>query len=161
MIDNFFKLYTHFGQSCSKHYYIAIVVCVKLYLSIFNVYILRCLLLSSQNCLRIKWLKSKKYLNIMFYSVERNIISEMQNLCQFDYVFRLYFISIVLIWIHFIWVFHDTCFCQIIWQIWSYTTQNKFCQKMLPVGFELTTSRSSVSSSATVPSHYLVVSVNH
>ena len=60
-----------------------------------------------------------------------------------------------------IWVFHDRRFCQIIWQIWSYTTQNKFRQKMLPVGFELTTSRSSVLCSATVLSHYLVVSVNH
>ena len=42
------------------------------------------------------------------------------------------------------WVFHDTHFCQIIWQMWSYTAQNKFHQKMPLVGFELTTSRSSV-----------------
>ena len=42
------------------------------------------------------------------------------------------------------WVFHDTHFCQIIWQIWSYTEQNKFRQKLPSVGFELTTSRSSV-----------------
>ena len=28
----------------------------------------------------------------------------------------------------FIWVFDDTRFCQIIWQIWSYTEQNKFRQ---------------------------------
>ena len=35
--------------------------------------------------------------------------------------------------------------CQIIWQIWSYTEQNKFRQKLPPMGFELTTSGSSVS----------------
>ena len=35
------------------------------------------------------------------------------------------------------WVFHDTRFCQIIWQIWSYTAQNKFRQKLSPVGFEM------------------------
>ena len=29
-----------------------------------------------------------------------------------------------------------THFCQIIWQIWSYTAQNKFCQKLSPVGFD-------------------------
>ena len=45
----------------------------------------------------------------------------------------------------------------------SAVTQHKinFVKKMLPVGFELTTSRSPVSCSATVLSHYLVVSVNH
>ena len=47
-----------------------------------------------------------------------------------------------------IWVSHDTHFCQIIWQIWSYTEQNTFCQKLPPVGFELTTSGSAVSCSA-------------
>ena len=50
------------------------------------------------------------------------------------------------------WVFHDkenlTHFCQIIWRIWSYTEQNKFHQKLPPVGFELTISRSSVFCSA-------------
>ena len=45
-------------------------------------------------------------------------------------------------------------FCQIIWQILNYTEQNKFCQKLSPVGFELTTSRSSVLCSTTVLSHY-------
>ena len=33
-----------------------------------------------------------------------------------------------------IWVFHDRHFCQIIWQIQSYTEQNKFRQKLPPVG---------------------------
>ena len=41
-----------------------------------------------------------------------------------------------------IWVFHVRPICQIIWQILSYTAQNKFRQKLSPVGFELTTSRS-------------------
>ena len=45
-------------------------------------------------------------------------------------------------------VFHDTHFYQIIWQIWSYTAQNGFRQKLFPVGFEPTTSWSSVSCSA-------------
>ena len=31
---------------------------------------------------------------------------------------------------------HLTHFCQIIWQIWSYTAQNKFRQKLSQVGFE-------------------------
>ena len=39
----------------------------------------------------------------------------------------------------------------------TYTEQNKFHQKLPPVGFELTTSRSSVLCSTTVLSHYLVV----
>ena len=41
-------------------------------------------------------------------------------------------------------VFHDTRYCQIIWQIESHTEQNKFRQKLSPVGFELITFRSSV-----------------
>ena len=42
--------------------------------------------------------------------------------------------------IQFNWLFHDTH----LWQIWSYTAQNKFCQKFPLAGFELTTSGSSV-----------------
>ena len=37
-------------------------------------------------------------------------------------------------------VFHDAHFCQIIWQISSYTKQNKFRQKLPPVRYEPTTS---------------------
>ena len=47
-----------------------------------------------------------------------------------------------------IWVFHDMHVCRIIWQTWSYTAQNKFHRKLPSVGFEPTTSRSSVSCSA-------------
>ena len=36
-----------------------------------------------------------------------------------------------------IWVFHVMPICQIIWQILSYTAQNKFRQKLSLVGFEL------------------------
>ena len=53
--------------------------------------------------------------------------------------------------IHFVWetvgFFTIRNFCQIIWQIWSYTAQNKFHQNLLLVGFEPTTSLSSVSCS--------------
>ena len=41
------------------------------------------------------------------------------------------------------------------------TEQNKFRQKFSPLGFELTTSRSSILCSTTVLSHYLVVDGNH
>ena len=51
-------------------------------------------------------------------------------------------------------VFHDTHFCQ----IWSYTEQNKFYQKLPPVEFEPKTSSNAL---PTELSHYLVVCVIH
>ena len=65
----------------------------------------------------------------------------------------------------FSWVFHD----RPIWHISvrlsdrskSYTEQNKFRQKLSLLGFELTTSRSSVHALLTVLSQYMVVGVNH
>ena len=41
------------------------------------------------------------------------------------------------------WVFHDRRFCQIIWQIFTQARAKKNRQKLLPVGIETRTSRSS------------------